>query len=127
MDTPSTPLPDRVRSAARSAGLSDDDLFAECEVEVFVVSGPGGQYRNKTESGVRLRHLPTGLRVSATERRSQLQNKRVGLERLRFKLAELSRPPVPRKKTRPSMSSKRRRVDAKRRLSDKKKERHDWD
>ena len=38
--------------------------------EFFVASGPGGQHRNRTESGVRLTHRPTGIVVLATERRS---------------------------------------------------------
>jgi hypothetical protein len=41
--------------------LSERDLLAQCKVDTFRASGPGGQHRNKTESAVRLRHLPTGL------------------------------------------------------------------
>jgi hypothetical protein len=57
-------------------------------------AGPGGQHRNKVESGVFLRHLPTGLGVWATERRSQHENRRVALNRLRLKLAVEVRTPV---------------------------------
>jgi peptide chain release factor len=49
-------------------------------------SGPGGQHVNKTESAVRARHLPSGLMVVASERRSQHQNKAEALERLQEKV-----------------------------------------
>ena len=43
-------------------------------IQFLRASGPGGQHRNKTETGVRLRHIPTGIVVTATERRSRRQN-----------------------------------------------------
>ena len=113
--------------AARSGRLSDEALFAECDLEFFTGSGPGGQPRNKTESAVRLRHRPTGLIAAATERRSQLQNRGAALDRLRARLADAARVPKKRKKTRPSIGARRRRLDAKRHLGDKKRERRDFD
>lgn len=50
-------------------------------------SGPGGQHRNKTSSGVFLLHEPTGVSVEATERRSQADNRIVAAIRLRYRLA----------------------------------------
>ena len=50
---------------------SDEQLLAECRVETFRAGGPGGQHQNATESGVRLVHLPSGLRAVAREERSQ--------------------------------------------------------
>jgi ribosome-associated protein len=123
VETIPTELTETGRLARRSAALPDEELLAECEVDVFVASGPGGQHRNKTESGVRLRHLPTGVVVTATERRSQLQNRGVALERLREKLAAMSRARRPRRKTRPTRASQRRRLESKRRHSAKKRER----
>ena len=41
--------------------LTERELLSQCKMETFRASGPGGQHRNKTDSGVRLRHLPTGL------------------------------------------------------------------
>ncbi|HTN54342.1 MAG TPA: peptide chain release factor-like protein, partial [Anaeromyxobacter sp.] len=81
-------IPEEVRAVARRAlALPDDAFLAECEETFFVAGGPGGQHRNKTESGVRLLHRPTGILVTATERRSQLQNRTAALERLRERLA----------------------------------------
>ena len=69
---------------------NDEDLLRECEVDTFRSSGPGGQHVNKTESAVRLRHLPTGTTVSCQEMRSQHQNKAACLEKLRLKLERLN-------------------------------------
>lgn len=73
---------------------SDDELLADCAVDRYRASGPGGQKRNKTESAVRLRHLPSGLAARASESRSQHDNKRAALRRLRAKLAIELREPV---------------------------------
>lgn len=62
-------------------------LEGECEVSRTRRSGPGGQRRNKAETAVVLRHRATGLSVEAGERRSQEENRRVALKRLRLKLA----------------------------------------
>lgn len=50
-------------------------------------SGPGGQHVNKTESAVRATHSPSGLSVTASDQRSQLQNKKLATERLLIKLS----------------------------------------
>src|SRR5437762_11717259 len=63
--------------------LSDDQLLAECAIDTYRASGPGGQKRNKTSSAVRLRHPPSGLLVIAEESRSQHENKAKALWRLR--------------------------------------------
>lgn len=62
--------------------LTEDQLLAQCEVDTYRASGPGGQKRNKTSSAVRLRHPPTGLIVIAEESRSQHENKAKALKRL---------------------------------------------
>ena len=122
------PLPPSRRDAAlRALQLTDDALLAECEESFFVASGPGGQHRNKTASAVRLVHPPTGLTVTATERRSQAQNRGTALERLRAALRVLTHVRRPRRATRPSRGAKERRLDAKKRLGRKKAERHGRD
>jgi hypothetical protein len=64
-------------------GMSDHQLLAECFIDTYRASGPGGQKRNKTSSAVRLRHAPSGLIVIAEESRSQYENKARALRRLR--------------------------------------------
>lgn len=54
----------------------------DVQVETFRSSGAGGQHRNKTDSAVRMRHLPTGIEVTATEDRSQHRNRQVARQRL---------------------------------------------
>jgi hypothetical protein len=63
--------------------LTDAQLLAQCAVDTYRASGPGGQKRNKTSSAVRLRHGPTGLLVIAEESRSQHENRARALRRLR--------------------------------------------
>ena len=102
---------------------SDEALLAECRVDTFRAGGPGGQHQNTTESGVRLVHLPTGIRVTAREERSQHRNRAKALERLREKLTELNKVQKPRKATRASRAQKERRLEEKRRRSEAKRRR----
>lgn len=115
--------PLRRQAARRALLLSEEQLLAECEESFFVAGGPGGQHRNKTESGVRLTHPATELSVTATERRSQAQNRSQALFRLREALALLALEPKERRPTRPTHGSKRRRLGDKRRHSEKKAQR----
>ena len=112
------------REAARFAlALDDEALLATCEITFYVAGGPGGQHRNKTASAVRLVHLPTGITVTATERRSQALNRGVALKRLRAALHGLTRVRRPRKPTAPSRAAKERRLEAKKRAGRRKAER----
>jgi hypothetical protein len=83
-------------SRATWTGLRDDQLLAQCVVDTYRASGPGGQKRNKTSSAVRLRHTPTGLIVIAEESRSQHENKAKALQRLRRALYLERRDDLPR-------------------------------
>src|SRR5437762_5856538 len=74
--------------------LDDAALLRQCEVDTYRASGPGGQKRNKTDSAVRLRHLPSGQIVIAEESRSQHENKARALKRMRAALALHLREPI---------------------------------
>ena len=99
---------------------SDDALLAECEVQTFRSGGKGGQHVNKTETGVRLIHTPTGTVVSSTDERSQYRNKTIALMRLRQKLEEMNVVKPERIATKKPESVKQRESDEKRRQSRKK-------
>ncbi len=119
-------VPEKIRAAARrAAALADGALLGECEETFFTGSGPGGQHRNKTESAVRLVHHPTAVTVTATERRSQAQNRAAALARLRERLEGLARRPKPRRATKPSRGAKERRLAEKRHRGERKAARRD--
>lgn len=54
----------------------------DCEVHTFRAGGKGGQHQNKTDSGVRVIHPPSGARGESREHRSQLHNKRAAFGRM---------------------------------------------
>src|SRR5512145_2481342 len=74
--------------------LTEPQLLAQCDVDTYRASGPGGQKRNKTSSAVRLRHTPSGLIVIAEESRSQHENRAKALRRLRRALFLQLREPL---------------------------------
>jgi peptide chain release factor 2 len=62
---------------------------ADLKTDTFRASGAGGQHVNKTESGVRFTHLPTGIVAASTQDRSQHRNRAIAMEMLRSRLYEL--------------------------------------
>jgi peptide chain release factor len=59
---------------------------SDVRFETMRASGPGGQHVNRTESAVRVTHVPTGAQATASEERSQHRNKKLALARLGRKL-----------------------------------------
>ncbi len=74
---------------------ADDALLAECRVDLYRASGPGGQHRNKVSSAIRLTHHPSGLVAFAVEARSQHENRASAVRRLRELIALEVRTPLP--------------------------------
>ena len=99
--------------------MNEKDL----RIDYFRGSGPGGQHRNTSETGVRITHLPTGMVVTATESRSRLQNLQKAMLRLEEKLAAKLRKKKRRIATRPGRGAIARRLDAKRKQGEKKRDR----
>lgn len=94
--------------------LDRDTLENEVRIETFRASGAGGQNLHKTESAVRVVHGPSGVAVAASDTRSQAQNRELAFERLVERLRRLNFVTKKRKKTRPTLGAKKRRLEGKR-------------
>ena len=100
--------------------LDRDILEREVLVDVFRASGPGGQHVNKTESALRLTHPPSGVVVSVQDSPSQHRNRAIAFERLIKRLESLNYVPKKRVATRPTLASRKRRIEGKKRVGEKK-------
>lgn len=90
-------------------------------IETYRSRGPGGQRKNKVETAVRLKHLPSGITVVATENRSQAENRKLAFERLRNRLIKLNRPKKRRIPTSAPLIAIEKRMEGKKIRSEKKR------
>jgi peptide chain release factor 1 len=95
---PKTESQGRVHTSAATVAimpkfeLEDIDIRKEdLKVDTFRSSGAGGQHVNKTESGVRFTHLPTGIVAESTDGRSQIKNREIAMQRLYDKIRRVQR------------------------------------
>lgn len=89
-------------AAVKRATPNKSDIEAirkEIRFETFTTGGPGGQHANRTASGVKAVHIPTGTTAIAREHRSQYRNRKLALERLAAKLRSRRRRIPPRIRT----------------------------
>ncbi len=92
---PKTESQGRVHTSAATVAvmpkmeIEDIDINkADLKVDTFRSSGAGGQHVNKTESGVRFTHLPTGVVAESTDGRSQIKNREIAMSRLIAQIKE---------------------------------------
>ncbi len=106
-------------------GLDRKSVERDSRIQFLRASGPGGQHRNKVETGVRVTHGPTGISVTATDMKSQSKKRENALGRLHKKLIDMNTPKVPRTATKVSRRVKAQRIEQKRKQSKKKDLRRD--
>jgi ribosome-associated protein len=106
-------MPKRAAQRPPPYALDRDQLEREVVIEVFRASGPGGQHVNKTESALRITHLPSGVVVTSQDSPSQFRNRETAFERLVERLVRLNHVPKKRVATRPTFASRKRRVETK--------------
>lgn len=97
------------------------NLKKETEVFRFGASTKGGQRANRKETGIRLRHLPSGIEIKVIEERSQARNLEIAFDRLQKRLRKMNRPKKKRIPTKIPFRAKLKRLRKKKVRAEKKK------
>tara|TARA_Y100000310_G_scaffold336829_1_gene422394 strand:+ start:456 stop:806 length:351 start_codon:yes stop_codon:yes gene_type:complete len=95
---------------SKQYAIDEKSLERDTEIEFLRGSGPGGQRRNRRETGVRISHIPSGIIILADELASQARNREVAFERLIERLEELNKPEKERIPTNPPPSAEEKRI-----------------
>jgi len=98
-----------------------DTLMKEVKINYYRSTGPGGRKKDTAETAVRLRHIPSGITVIATEYRFQARNRKLAFERLQKKLIELNKEKKPRIPTKKSLAAESKILEEKKKRAWKKK------
>ena len=113
-------IPSKKRSGKKKYSTDPKILQKNVEIDYYKSSGPGGQRKNKAETAVRLRHIPSGIMVVATDHRFQSKNKELAFQRLKERLEEENREDKPRITISLPLRAKKRKEEDKRMHSQKK-------
>ena len=116
-------MPNREPQRPPPYATGRETLEREVVIDVFRASGPGGQHVNKTESALRLTHPPSGVVVIAQDSPSQIRNREIAFKRLIERLKRLNHVPKKRVATRPTLASRKRRLEGKKQVGEKKRTR----
>ena len=113
-------MPARVPERPPPYATDRGTLEREVVIEVFKASGPGGQHVNKTQSALRITHVPSGVVVTAQDSPSQFRNRETAFRRLVERLERLNVVPKKRVATKPTKAARERRIEAKKQVGRKK-------